>query len=48
MRDQPDVYICNNKSSLSTNKKMKNYKEILIEKFIPGREIQLQLWAIKN
>ena len=36
-----DVFICNNKLSLSSNlKKMKNYNEILVEKFIPGREIQ--------
>ena len=39
-----DVYICNNKSILSRKlKKMKNYKEILIEKFIPGREIQVAI-----
>ena len=37
-----DVYICNNKFSLSNKlKKMRNYNEILIEKFIPGREIQV-------
>ena len=39
-----DVYICNNKSILSRKlKKMKNYNEILIEKFIPGREIQVAI-----
>ena len=44
-----DVYICNNKSSLSTKlKKMKNYKEILIEKFIPGREIQVAIMGKKK
>ena len=44
-----DVYICNNKSSLSTKlKKMKNYKEILIEKFIPGREIQVAIMGNKK
>ena len=44
-----DVYICNNKLSLSNNlKKMKNYKEILIEKFIPGREIQVAIMGNKK
>ena len=44
-----DVYICSNKSSLSTKlKKMKNYKEILIEKFIPGREIQVAIMGNKK
>ncbi len=39
-----DVFICKNRLSLSTClKKMKNYKEILIEKFIPGREIQVAI-----
>ncbi len=39
-----DVFICNNRSSLSKKlKKMKNYKEILVEKFIPGREIQVAI-----
>ena len=44
-----DVYICNGKSSLSTNiKKMKNYREILVEKFIPGREIQVAIMGNKK
>ena len=44
-----DVYICNNKSSLSTKiKKMKNYREILVEKFIPGREIQVAVMGNKK
>tara|TARA_B100000963_G_C22614615_1_gene666658 strand:- start:1589 stop:2500 length:912 start_codon:yes stop_codon:yes gene_type:complete len=44
-----DVYICNNKLSLSSNlKKMKNYREILIEKFIPGREIQVAIMGNKK
>ena len=44
-----DVYICNNKSSLSKKlKKMKDYKEILIEKFIPGREIQVAIMGNKK
>ena len=44
-----DVYICENKFSLSMIlKKMKNYREILIEKFIPGREIQVAIMGNKN
>ena len=43
-----DVFICKNRLSLLTNlKKMKNYKEILIEKFIPGREIQVAIMGNK-
>ena len=43
-----DVYICNNKSILSNKlKKMKNYNEILVEKFIPGREIQVAIMGKK-
>ena len=44
-----DVYICNNNISLLTNlKKMKSYNEILIEKFIPGREIQVAIMGNKK
>ena len=44
-----DVYICNSKSSLSNKiKKMKNYREILVEKFIPGREIQVAIMGNKK
>ena len=44
-----DVYICNNKSSLSAKlKKMRNYREILIEKYIPGREIQVAIMGNKK
>tara|TARA_S200000501_G_C20804270_1_gene735404 strand:+ start:519 stop:1430 length:912 start_codon:yes stop_codon:yes gene_type:complete len=39
-----DVFICDNKLSLSSKiKKMKHYRELLIEKFIPGREIQVAI-----
>ena len=39
-----DVFICSNKLSLSAKlKKMRNYNEFLIEKFIPGREIQVAI-----
>ncbi len=44
-----DVYICKNKSSLSFNlKKMKSYRDILVEKFIPGREIQVAIMGNKK
>ncbi len=44
-----DVYICDNKLSLSFKlKKMKNYREILIERFIPGREIQVAILGNKK
>ena len=43
-----DVFICNNKTSLSNKiKKMRNYREVLIEKFIPGREIQVAIMGKK-
>ena len=43
-----DVFICENKITLFRNlKKMKHYKEILIEKFIPGREIQVAIMGKK-
>ena len=35
-----NVYICNKKNILNNLKKLITYKEILIEEFIPGREIQ--------
>ena len=44
-----DVFICNNKSSLTRKlKKMQNYKEIIVEKFIPGREIQVAIMGGKK
>ena len=44
-----DVFICSNKLSLSANlKKMRNYNEFLIEKFIPGREIQVAIMGSKK
>ena len=42
-----NVYICN-KKYLPKLKKLKNYKEILIEKFIPGREIQVAILGKKD
>ena len=35
-----NVYICNKTNLKSRLKKLENYKKILIEEFIPGREIQ--------
>ena len=43
-----DVFICDNRLSLSSKiKKMKHYRELLIEKFIPGREIQVAIMGDK-
>ena len=43
-----NVYICN-KTNLKNNlKKLQNYKEILIEQFIPGREIQAAILGNKK
>jgi D-alanine-D-alanine ligase len=38
-----NVYICNKKNILNSLKKLIVYKEILIEEFIPGREIQVAI-----
>ncbi len=38
-----EVYICNNKNFNRNLLKIQNYQEILIEKFIPGREIQVAI-----
>ena len=44
-----DVYICDNKLSLTKKlKKMQNYNEIILEKFIPGREIQVAIMGGKK
>ena len=44
-----DVFICENKSSLAKKlKNMQNYKEIIIEEFIPGREIQVAIMGEKK
>ena len=43
-----DVFICNNKLSLLNRlKKMRHYKELLIEEYIPGREIQVAIMGNK-
>ncbi len=38
-----EVYICNNNNFNRNVIKLKNYKEILIEKYIPGKEIQVAI-----
>ena len=38
-----DVYICNKKNFLQKLKKISQYKEILIEEYIGGREIQVAI-----
>ena len=42
------VYICNKKNLLRRLKKLEYYKEILIEEFIPGREIQVAIMGKKK
>tara|TARA_B100001939_G_scaffold57344_1_gene46522 strand:+ start:1212 stop:2132 length:921 start_codon:yes stop_codon:yes gene_type:complete len=39
------VFICKKNDFLSNLKKLKHYDEILIEKFIPGREIQVAIFG---
>ena len=43
-----DVYICNEKNFLQKLKKLSLYKEILIEEFIGGREIQVAILGKKK
>ena len=38
-----NVFICSKKNFLKNIKKLKEYNEILIEKYIPGREIQVAI-----
>ena len=42
------VYICNKKNILKKLKLLSTYKEILIEEFIPGREIQVAIMGNKK
>ncbi len=42
------VYICSKSNLLKNIYKLKNYKEILIEKYIPGREIQVAIMGKKK
>ena len=40
-----NVYICNKSNFLNNLYKLENYGEVLIEKFIPGREIQVAIFG---
>ncbi len=42
------VYICNEKNIINNLKKLKVYDEILVEEFIPGREIQVAILGKKK
>ena len=42
------VYICKESNFFTNLKKLKNYNEILIEKYIPGREIQVAIMGNKK
>ena len=42
------VYICNKKNIIKNLKKLSIYKEILIEEFIPGRELQVAIMGNKK
>tara|TARA_B100001741_G_C16446645_1_gene548357 strand:- start:47 stop:970 length:924 start_codon:yes stop_codon:yes gene_type:complete len=43
-----NVYICNQQNFIKNLRKLKTYKEILIEKYIPGREIQVAIMGNKK
>ena len=43
-----NVYICNKENFMKNIKKMNLYKEILIEEFIPGREIQVAILGTRK
>ena len=42
------VFICSKKNFIKNLKKLNNEKEILIEKYIPGREIQVAIMGNKK
>ena len=42
------VYICNEKNIVKNLNKLKAYDEILVEEFIPGREIQVAILGKKK
>jgi len=43
-----NVFICNKSNIIKNLKSLKNYKKIIIEKFIPGREIQAAIIGTKK
>jgi len=43
-----NVFICTKKNIFKTLKSMKSYKKIIIEEFIPGREIQVAIMGNKK
>ena len=43
-----NVYICNKKNIIIILKKIKNYKKVMIEEFIGGREIQVAIMGNKK
>ncbi len=43
-----NVYICNKKNIIKILKKIRNYEQIMIEEFIPGREIQVAIMGNKK
>ena len=43
-----EVYICSKKNFFKNLKKLSSYKEIMIEKYIPGREIQVAIMGKKK
>ena len=43
-----NVYICNKKNLIKTLNSIKNYKKVMIEKFIGGREIQVAIMGTEK
>ena len=43
-----NVYICSKQNFFKNLKKLSNYNQILIEEYIPGREIQVAIMGKKN
>tara|TARA_B100001540_G_C15812635_1_gene645418 strand:- start:2208 stop:3131 length:924 start_codon:yes stop_codon:yes gene_type:complete len=43
-----NVYICNEKNFYSKLNKLREYHEVLIEEYIPGREIQAAIMGVKK
>ena len=43
-----NVFICNKLNIMKNIRLLKNYKKIIVEEFIPGREIQVAIMGEKN